>query len=874
MQRSGHAPAELLGHLVGQRLGALAVVRPHVDVDERPRAVAGDLHAEPVDVVVVALHGEERRAVDGGRDDLLLLQVGGHEDVALQAVRRGVGGDGVGQVAGRGAGHDPVAELLRLLERDRDDAVLEGVRRVGRVVLHPHVPQPEGLGQARGLHQRRHARSAGRRSGRRARRAGSRGTATATGGRRRCARGTRATPPRPCRRAPRAARSSTRRRTPRSAHRCVRTPYIGARSPPSCTRSPLLPMPSLHEKTPFCREGGEGVGGLHPLARISQVEPGGFGTWRALRWLPRLHRASPSTALDASAMISTPRSGSSNAGRPRLAAAGPPRRGATAAAPPPARRAGPPPAAAPATRGSTRARRPPRGDPPHQVVARDAALAADVVVEVAHRHEAPALELAEAHPAGPHGGPQRVAEGRARPARGPGRRPCACGQHRPRPGQARADTVTGALRPARYDGPHALMSTAPPPADETPRRRWLRRRAAPGDGRRRPRRATPPRRRRRGRRRRPGGRAAHRGRPRAAPAEEGPRQLRRRREQLLTEREETVYHLGGLAFELYRRDRLSDEVMRLRAGHVAQLDDEVRDIDARLSDVERERKERRVQVAGRPGGGLLPGVPHAVPRRGPLLLAVRHAPGAGHGRRRAADRRHPHTAARVSEERRTGWEGADKWFAPGAGARQGSGGEARPAPEPEEAAPPRCEVCGAELEPTRPTAWSAAPPPPSPRGCGAAARAWRRSPGAVAILGLGAGALAYAVAEDDGGDAARHRHHLHRAARAGDGAAAARDGPDRRHAAARHQPRHRAAAGHRHPARHPDRLRHGHRPGHRAHDAPTTTSRPPRRRPPATPPTRCPPRAATRTGPPAAPRGRRSCRPCAARPTPAPRSAA
>jgi len=145
------------------------------------------------------------------------------------------------------------------------------------------------------------------------------------------------------------------------------------------------------------------------------------------------------------------------------------------------------------------------------------------------------------------------------------------------------------------------MSTAPPPADETPRRRWLRRRAQPATA------ETPA----------GGDEAAPLAADAPAPAEdgqptevvaaparqEGARQLRRRREQLLTEREETVYHLGGLAFELYRRDRLSDEVMRLRAGHVAQIDDAVRDIDARLSDVERERRERRVKAPADPSVG-------------------------------------------------------------------------------------------------------------------------------------------------------------------------------------------------------------------------------------------------------------------------------
>lgn len=69
--------------------------------------------------------------------------------------------------------------------------------------------------------------------------------------------------------------------------------------------------------------------------------------------------------------------------------------------------------------------------------------------------------------------------------------------------------------------------------------------------------------------------------------------LRRRRRRLLSRREEAVYHLGGLAFELYRRDMLREEVMRLRAGEVAQLDDSVRDIDARLHEIDRVRRERR-----------------------------------------------------------------------------------------------------------------------------------------------------------------------------------------------------------------------------------------------------------------------------------------
>jgi hypothetical protein len=85
----------------------------------------------------------------------------------------------------------------------------------------------------------------------------------------------------------------------------------------------------------------------------------------------------------------------------------------------------------------------------------------------------------------------------------------------------------------------------------------------------------------------------------ASPARlEGSRRLRRDRRLLLTRREDAVYHLGGLAFELYRRGMLPEGVMRTKAGEVAQLDDTVRDIDVRLGEVERARRERsRPEIA-------------------------------------------------------------------------------------------------------------------------------------------------------------------------------------------------------------------------------------------------------------------------------------
>jgi hypothetical protein len=91
--------------------------------------------------------------------------------------------------------------------------------------------------------------------------------------------------------------------------------------------------------------------------------------------------------------------------------------------------------------------------------------------------------------------------------------------------------------------------------------------------------------------------------PAPVAAARSPRRLRRDRRRLITRREEAVYHLGGLAFELYRRDLLGEEVMRARAGEVAQIDDTVRDIDVRLGEIDRDRRERRRGEPADPSAG-------------------------------------------------------------------------------------------------------------------------------------------------------------------------------------------------------------------------------------------------------------------------------
>jgi hypothetical protein len=150
------------------------------------------------------------------------------------------------------------------------------------------------------------------------------------------------------------------------------------------------------------------------------------------------------------------------------------------------------------------------------------------------------------------------------------------------PAEAPAAGAVAADAPAEAE-PSADAQTAP----AKPRRRWGRRRATP----------TAP-------EADETGAAPDADQPGSAPvaadAETNPARLRRRRKRLISDRELAVYHLGGLAFELYRRDLLTEEVLRRRAGAVSLIDEAVHDIDERLAQLDSERREKRAR-RGEPG---------------------------------------------------------------------------------------------------------------------------------------------------------------------------------------------------------------------------------------------------------------------------------
>jgi hypothetical protein len=101
----GDAPAQLFDDFKTHALGTFGVIGAHIDIDEGPRVFARDFRAEPVDFVVMALDADDRRAINKRIEDFALLQVRRNEDVGFEAGGGGVGGDGIGQIAGGGAGH-------------------------------------------------------------------------------------------------------------------------------------------------------------------------------------------------------------------------------------------------------------------------------------------------------------------------------------------------------------------------------------------------------------------------------------------------------------------------------------------------------------------------------------------------------------------------------------------------------------------------------------------------------------------------------------------------------------------------------------------------------------------------------------------------
>ena len=130
------------------RFRPFGVIRSQVDVDEAPLEAVRDLRAEAVHTIVVAVDAHDARAVNRGIEHFCRLKIGGYEHAGVEALLRGLRGDGVGKIAGGGATHGGEIKAARGGERRGDDAVLEGERREAHgVVLEIEILQAPLAGQ-------------------------------------------------------------------------------------------------------------------------------------------------------------------------------------------------------------------------------------------------------------------------------------------------------------------------------------------------------------------------------------------------------------------------------------------------------------------------------------------------------------------------------------------------------------------------------------------------------------------------------------------------------------------------------------------------------------------------------------------------------
>ncbi len=95
-----------------------------------------------------------------------------------------------------------------------------------------------------------------------------------------------------------------------------------------------------------------------------------------------------------------------------------------------------------------------------------------------------------------------------------------------------------------------------------------------------------------------------------APREPSVGQLRRERKRLWDERQETIYHVGGLALELRRRGMLDEGLVARRADAVLDMDARIVDIDSRLAEIDKQRRRGRTRMPQPQGYCLSCGGPY------------------------------------------------------------------------------------------------------------------------------------------------------------------------------------------------------------------------------------------------------------------------
>src|SRR5690242_5839195 len=110
----GESPAKLFGNLITYGLRALRVVGTQIDVHEAPCVLVGNLGAEAVYVVIIAVDANQPRAIDLRVQNLCRLKLSRNQDAGLDAQTSGLRGNRVCQIP-RGRAADGIeTEALRI----------------------------------------------------------------------------------------------------------------------------------------------------------------------------------------------------------------------------------------------------------------------------------------------------------------------------------------------------------------------------------------------------------------------------------------------------------------------------------------------------------------------------------------------------------------------------------------------------------------------------------------------------------------------------------------------------------------------------------------------------------------------------------------
>jgi len=145
----------LLGDLIAHRLRAFGVVGAQVHVHEAPVVAVGNLRAQAVDVVVIAIDANQGCAVDLGVENLGGLKIGRHQDEGFEAQACGLRGNCVGQVAGGGAADRVKSKGLGIGQRHGDHTILEAQRgQADGVVFDVEIGGSDVRAKPRRLHER------------------------------------------------------------------------------------------------------------------------------------------------------------------------------------------------------------------------------------------------------------------------------------------------------------------------------------------------------------------------------------------------------------------------------------------------------------------------------------------------------------------------------------------------------------------------------------------------------------------------------------------------------------------------------------------------------------------------------------------------